>query len=70
MVPGQVLDQLEAAVVVDAGDPSDHAGLDEGGDVAVGARLREGPLASRISGIDSGRPASASVVTRARRTGV
>ena len=37
---GEVLGQLEAAVVVGAGDPSHRLGVDQGGDVAVGGALR------------------------------
>ena len=58
VVPGQVLGQLEPAVVVDAGDPADHAGLDQRGHVAVGAGLREGLVGLQDLG-DRQRPAGA-----------
>jgi len=39
VVAGQLLGQLEAPVVIDAGDPTDHSGLDERGDISIGAAL-------------------------------
>ena len=42
MVAGQILGQLEAAVVVGAGHPADDADVDQRRHVAVGAALREG----------------------------
>jgi hypothetical protein len=41
VMAGQLLGQLESAVVVDTGDPPDNAGLNERGDIPVGAALRQ-----------------------------
>ena len=39
MMPGELLGQLESPVVVGPGDAAEHAEVDEGGDVPVGAAL-------------------------------
>jgi hypothetical protein len=39
MLAGQLLGQFEAIMVIDAGDPSDHSGVYQHLDIAIGAAL-------------------------------
>jgi hypothetical protein len=67
VLAGQVLGQLEVAVLVGCDDPPHHPGIDELGQVAVGGALRElGSVGEDVGQRHPGAP-RASTSTTARR---
>jgi hypothetical protein len=70
VMAGEVFGQLEATMIVGAVDPPGRAGIDEGGDVAIGAALGQAGVGLEDLGNREGRPAPAMVSTRARRNRV